>query len=80
MLLISQRHLPLPNTKYNWIPQAEKSAKDRRSKMAGMDYSDWSHENLIKRVTQLEKELKDNTKRYSHTLPISFIPHNTYIY
>ncbi|ESZ97330.1 hypothetical protein SBOR_2293 [Sclerotinia borealis F-4128] len=31
--------------------------------MAGAtDYSDWSHENLIKRVTHLENELKVNTK------------------
>ncbi|KAF7943655.1 uncharacterized protein EAE97_005726 [Botrytis byssoidea] len=51
-------------TKDNWIPDAERSARERRSKKMGgtTDYSDWSHENLIKRVTQLEKELKSNTK------------------
>lgn len=66
MLLIPQKHLRAFCTKYNWIPEGEKSARERRSKKMGgnTDYSDWSHENLIKRVTQLEKELKSNTKRY----------------
>ncbi|KAI9648220.1 pseudouridine synthase deg1 [Ciborinia camelliae] len=64
VLLIPQKHSPSFHTKTNWIPEAERSAKERRrNKMGGTtDYSDWSHENLIKRVTQLEKELKHNTK------------------
>ena len=29
-----------------------------------MDYSKWSNENLIERVTQLERQLKEQTEKY----------------
>lgn len=36
--------------------------------MAKEDYSAWSNESLIERVTQLEAELKSKNQRYANPL------------
>ena len=49
------------------IQRALKIAKMEKTGVTP-DYSSWSHESLIERVTQLENELKKNNGRYIRTL------------
>lgn len=52
------------NTSGSPTAMGEKDVPPGSASQIGNDYKDWSHEGLIKRVVQLERELKEKNSRW----------------